>query len=48
MKIYWKSPGGWEFNFDRQPMDDNKFYVLVGLTAFALLLATMLLWEVWR
>lgn len=45
MKIYLKRqhhPRGWEFHFERQPMEDGKFYTLVGLFAFALLVALLI------
>lgn len=40
MKIYFRFPGGTEFNLEstpREPMENSKFYVLVALLAFALL-----------
>lgn len=44
MKIYLKrqhKPRGWEFHFERQPMEDAKFYALVGLAAAALFVALL-------
>ena len=32
----------------RRPMARERFYTLATLATFAMLLATMLLWEVWR
>lgn len=33
---------------DREPMEPGRFYAPVGLAAFAMLLLTVLLWEVCR
>lgn len=48
MKIYFKHPNGAEFSPNREPMERERFYTLVALAAFAMLLLTTLLWEVWR
>lgn len=48
MKIYFRRHSGWEFAFQYQPLEKDKFYTLAALAAFAMLLATMLLWEFWR
>lgn len=48
MKIYFRHHSGWEFAFQYQPLEKDKFYTLAALAAFAMLLATMLLWEFWR
>lgn len=42
MKIYFKHPGGWEFHFQRSPMDHDKFYALIALAAGALVVALLL------
>ena len=48
MKIYFRHHSGWEFSFQYQPLEKDKFYILAALASFAMLLATMLLWEFWR
>ena len=42
MKIYFKSPSGWEFSLNREQMADGKFYALVLLAAGALFVALLL------
>ena len=51
MKIYFKSRHGREFRLEskpREPMEIERFYTLAALTAGAMLLVTVLLYEVWR
>lgn len=51
MKIYFKSRHGREFRLEsnpREPMELERFYTLAALAAGAMLLVTMLLYEVWR
>lgn len=42
MKIYFKHPSGWEFHFQREPMDHDKFYAVIALLAGALFVALLL------
>lgn len=51
MKIYFKSRHGREFRLEsnpREPMEIERFYTLAALAAGAMLLVTVLLYEVWR
>ena len=43
MKIFLRLPNGTEFHYEHEPMDDARFYVLLGVAAFfgLLLLATI-------
>lgn len=34
MKIFLRLPNGTEFHYEHEPMDDVRFYMLLGVVAF--------------